>query len=913
MISFLQETVLKIVAESPNLGQSYFILPSRRAGLYLKKHLAQQLKKPIISPKIISIEEFILEVSELKETTNFDLLLKLYECYLEIEPKETLADFLTWGTTLLGDFNEIDRHLGNAEELFNYITAVTRIQQWNPNQEPTDLIKGNLKFINRLTELYPKYQKTLLSVQTGYQGLIYRTAHQKIEAFKRTKGVEHYFFIGFNALNTAESEIVKCLLDSGSAKIYWDIDAHFYEDKQHEAGYFIRSHQQTWKFLQENPITPSKLYNSESKKITITGTPKNIAQAKYVGNLLKEIYKNPEIKQSPVALVLSDETLLPAVLNALPKEVPQTNITMGLPLAKTALNAFICTFLRTHQTKNQKGWYHKDILQLTSNTYFKTVLKPYEITKLSSLLQYIKEQNILFLPVEQIAEQFDEESLVHLLLNSNNDNPERFVKNLLEVLEKLRQVYISKENTYELQSLKRFIQVINQLNLLQTRKSYIKDLNTLESLYLELIDSEQIDFKGSPTDGLQIMGMLESRNLDFETVILVSVNEGILPAGKSNNSFIPFEIKKEFGLPTYKEKDAVYAYHFYRLLQRCKNAYITYNTEPDVLLGNEKSRFISQLLTDDSLKLELKEILATPKISSFKKEKRAVEKTELLVDRLKEIAASGFSPSSLSNYIKNPYNFYLQSVLRIRDVEQVEEQIAHNTFGTIIHDSLEELYLPLVNTVLTKELLNTLNSKVKEVVKKQFLKFYTETDLKNGQNLIALRVVEQYVHKQIEFDINRIKNNKIVVLGLELDLRLALAHFKDFPVFLRGKIDRIESVNGDIHILDYKTGNVAISEVKTADFDSITTSDTSLKAFQLLCYALMYHKQNGVDQFKAGIIPIKNLNLGTILFGIKDTPRAQKNNPIIDLELLTSFEQQLNILIGTILDPSVPFIDLDET
>lgn len=457
-----------------------------------------------------------------------------------------------------------------------------------------------------------------------------------------------------------------------------------------------------------------------------------------------------------------------------------------------------------------------------------------------------------------------------------------------------------------------FFQLFNQLQSYIEAKTYLKTLKSLKLLFQELVSSEQIDFKGEPLGGIQIMGMLESRNLDFETVIITSVNEGVLPAGKSNNSLIPYDIKKEFHLPTFKEKDAVFSYHFYRLLQRAKNVFIIYNTEPDVLLGNEKSRFISQLLANPLLSSHTTHKTISPKAQIDPIVKKKVEKTPKLQARLLEMAAHGFSPSSLTNYIKDPYSFYKRNVLRIEDVDEVEENIAHNTFGTIVHDTLEQLYTPLIGEILTVENLSPLKGQIQGATQHNFEKFYQERDIKNGQNLIAFHVIQRYITDVLEYDIERAKKEDIKLLGLEMSLKTKIeVNGVKSPVYLKGKLDRLEQANDIYQILDYKTGVVNTSEVEIIELVDIVSNEKKAKAFQLLCYALMQSEFNSKANIKAGIIPIKQMGSGILHFAVKTSSRGSKNH-MIDVNLLNQFKGHLSGLMQEILNPGIPFLDTGE-
>jgi len=416
------------------------------------------------------------------------------------------------------------------------------------------------------------------------------------------------------------------------------------------------------------------------------------------------------------------------------------------------------------------------------------------------------------------------------------------------------------------------------------------------------VASETLDFQGEPLQGLQIMGMLESRNLDFETIILTSVNEGILPSGKSNNSFIPYDLKKAYNLPTYKEKDAVYTYHFYRLLQRAKHIYILYNTEPDVLEGGEKSRLIHQLLTEDLL-ATVKSTVTSPAIETSTKESVAIVKDQDFIDRLQALATNGFSPSSLSTYIRNPIDFYKKYILGIDDPLVVEESIAANTFGTVIHDTLEALYLPFIGQMLTQEKLEKTIEQIPVIVKKHFSKHYLEASSLHGKNLIALQVILRYIENFVRSEIAFLKDHKVEIIALEKKMEhLITVPELPFPILLKGKIDRIDRVDGTTRIIDYKTGVVKAGDVRFTDWDDLTLEYKKNKAFQLLCYSLLYAQEAKATNFTAGIIPFKSLGSGILLL-------KEGKETMINEETLATFSIQLKKLILELFSLETVFIE----
>ena len=714
MKGFLEETLDLILQNQDTLSNHVFILPSKRAGTFLRNSIAKKTTQTAFAPDILSIESFIEEVSGLSYASNLEQLFELYDTYLQSKPKEveTFYSFSKWGQTLLQDFNEIDRYLIQTKDLFSNLSAIQEISHWSPEAPKTQMMEDYLNFWNNLDAIYQTFKKSLLKNNKGHQGLVYRTACEKLTEYLTTKQDKIFVFLGFNALNASESQIIQHILEHHNSDIYWDIDSYFMEDSIHDASLFLRNHKKQWNYFKTNNFKGVSNYYISPKKIEIIGAPKNISQAKYVGNLLKQIKIESPGSIKNTAVILADETLLNPIINSIPKEIDAINITMGYALEKTTLASFFNSFFELYIGSNSKGWFYSTLLSFISHPTTTTLINDKEKDCCSKISTTIKTKNWSYISTSKIKTLAPENINISELFTELTFTPTAFIEKCLSIISKLKEIYTNQNNFLGLEYLYRFNSLFNQLNTLLLEYNYVNDLKSLLSLYKELLSSETLDFKGDPIEGLQIMGMLESRNLDFETVIITSVNEGILPSGKSNNSFIPFDLKINHGLPTYKEKDAVYTYHFYRLLQRAKNVYLIYNTEPDVLEGGEKSRLITQLLTDENRIKDIEEKVATPIIIPHVKTLEKIEKDAGLLELIKQHATTGFSPTSLSNYIRNPIDFYKRNLLKIEDVLAVEETVAANTFGTIVHDTLEDLYTPFIGKLLDTETLKATKKQI---------------------------------------------------------------------------------------------------------------------------------------------------------------------------------------------------------
>jgi len=883
-----------------------FVLPSKRSGTFLKKHISNQLKKNIFSPDVLSIQEFIGKLSNLNQASNIDLLLLLFKVYKQsqIEESDDFVSFINWGQTLLQDFNEIDGYLIPAHDILNYLSAIKEINHWSASKEKTELVENYLQLWKNLETIYKNFYDTLLEQKRGYQGLIQREAVKAIQnGIHQETNNRPIIFVGFNALNAAESTVIQHYLEQGNAHIYWDIDTYFLNDPIHDAGLFVRDYQYNWPYYKHgHKIEPQHNFLLK-KDITITGVPKSISQTKYVGQLLESIGQQEDIDLTKTALVLADETLLNPILNALPGNIPEVNITMGMPLNKTVLYSFFINYLELHLNVSERGWFFKRILEFISNPYTLTLSSEEQGNFAQRMTKDIKEGNLLYINSEILAKYPKAKNLLSIIFPSGTISPMDWINNCLLFIERLKLIYQNEKNALELEYLYRFYALFNQLGQYLNKVDFMGELKSIKNLFKQLANMETLDFIGQPLTGFQIMGMLESRNLDFETVIITSVNEGILPSGKSNNSFIPFDVKRDYGLPTYKEKDAIYVYHFYRLIQRAKNIYITYNTEPDVLEGGEKSRLITQLLTDENLKLHITHTIATPKISIEAKPLIQINKQGEFMEDLKAFAQNGFSPTSLTNYIRNPIDFYTRNILKINDLEEVEENIAANTFGTIIHDSLEQLYTPLINQLLTEENVKALKTKVANVVQHHFEKNLSGVDVSKGKFLLVYNVIIKYLHNFLDDELKQLKRHEIKILALEERYEEFITiPGLDFPIKLKGTLDRVDEFDGTVRIIDYKTGKVEAKNVKITDWKTLITDYDKSKAFQLLCYAYLYSKKHGISDVQAGIISFKKLSQGLFRF-------SEDKNTQINADTLATFENYLYQLIREICNSEIPLTE----
>ncbi|WP_299365873.1 PD-(D/E)XK nuclease family protein [Winogradskyella sp.] len=917
MESFIKTVLLDLKRKDLNLEDLFFILPSQRAGVFLKQQLSQIIDNPVFAPHILSIEEFVEELSGLEGLSNTDLLFWLYNSYLnntKKEDQEPFESFASWAQILLQDFNEIDRYNTNQNAVFDYLQAIKELNHWSlETTEQTDLVRNHLKFWKNLKAYYKVFTDLLLQNKKGYQGLIYREATENLEAYIENNSHRTHIFLGFNALNTCESQIIQGLLQNDLAHIYWDADKAFIDDTIHGAGFFIREYRSKWNYFKKHPFNWITSHYSDKKNIEAIGIPKLVGQAKYIGQLLEDISsQNEDLKN--VAIVLGEENLLIPLLNSIPKHITQINVTMGLPLRLVPLSSLFELLFSCHKNNNDR-YYFKEVIDIISHPLIYSLFETATGNISSFIIGYIQRNNLVYITVSQLKKISHAQinSLIDLLFDSWKNDPKTALSNCSKLIVKLKESLVANKqaNNLELEYLYRFDTLFNELTELNNNYQYLNSIESLYSVYKDLLKTETLDFRGEPLEGLQIMGMLESRVLDFETVIISSVNEGILPSGKTNNSFIPFDVKLENNLPTFKEKDAVYTYHFYRLIQRAKDVYLLYNTEIDTLKGGEKSRFITQLEVSGIHKI--KHTIVSPNVPVIEKKLQRITKTDLILNKLKVLSNKGLSPSSLTNYIRNPLDFYYEKILGIKEFEDVEENIAAKTLGSVLHNTLEEFYKPLEGSFLTLEHLKNFKTKIESTITNHFKKLYKDGDFTSGKNLIIFEIAKRYIINFLDSEIENLKTgNTIKILAIEADETIELnIEGIDFPVKLKGKVDRIDLFNGMTRIIDYKSGKVEQNKVEIVNWEDITSDyDKYSKSFQILCYAHMMHQKKKIQlPIEAGIISFKNLSAGFLKFGKKESIYSRNKDQQVNENTLSNFEIELHRLIEEICNPNIDFIE----
>jgi rRNA-processing protein FCF1 len=893
-----------------NFSNVIVVLPNKRAIVFLLEALKNKSNQPFFAPKILSIQTFFQEVSQLETIDNINLLFELYNTYCEIQDSktnQTFIEFANWGKTALSDFNEIDNYLIDANSILSYLKDVERLKKWELDSEKSNKPLEFLKFWELLPLYYQKLKSNLLEKKLGYNGLINRIASEKIISYVKENNNLEFIFAGFNALNKCEESILKYLLKENKAQVYWDSDDTILNDPYHHAGLHLRKVKSNWSYFNSHPFEFIFDNYKQEKNIQIISTSQNIGQAKIAGQILDNLSKS-EIDLSKTALILGNEELLLPILNELPSSLNSLNITMGYPVILTTFHHLILNIFKLHINslkRNEKKpvFYYKEVLTILSDPNVFTLVNDHNFER------QINQNNYTFFSYKTLESLSNKNEIINLIFNQNI-NSTTFLSMLVQLIEKIKKSIESNVEQKDVIKLSFLYEIYQSLLKL---KNYIIQNNSIESIeelfmfYKEIISFSEVSFEGKPLSGLQIIGMLESRLLDFENLIVTNVNEGFIPAGKTNNSFIPLDIKREFDLPTNKDKDALISYHFYRLISRAKNIYFIYNDDATGMNSGEKSRFLSQIEINPQKNHHISKLQYYAQIPLEQKKPFIVTKDDLILEALKNLATSGFSPSSLNTYVRDKEQFYTQYVLQIKQFDEVEENIAANTFGTIVHNILENLYIPLVGKNINIDNIEDLFLKIDSETHKVFTEVYKKGEISKGKNMISLEVAKQYVRKYLEIEKKSLATDSLIILALEKKYECIITDEKlPFPIKLKGKIDRIELRNSKIRIIDFKAGKVESKSLNINSWEYLTTKITNDKKIQLMCYLLMTQNE---DEFKnyeveTGIISFKKLNNGflPLINGID-----KNNSPFFTQEDKENFKQELITLILEILNKDIAF------
>ena len=851
MKSFLVQAIEQIQANHDAWEEVVIILPSKRAGVYFNHHLLQHVQTTQIAPAVHSIESFVATLSSLKKAPQIHQIFTLYQEYtalLDPADRDDFSTFLLWGKRLLNDFNDLDAYRINPREILEDLGEFYRIESVFAEEDKRSFSPS---FWRVLPQLYENFENALLESNWGTLGMLYKDTLDSLELYLTHTAKTHYF-IGFNALNKAEQDLLQGFLVEKKGTVLWDLDCTLYEDQFHAAGRFIRHYQKTWPYYRQNPLRFKEVSFSTKKEIKSTGFSGNIAQAQYVGKLLEK----KETTTATTAVVFGNEQLLLPVLAHLPERINNWNVTMGYAIEQLPMTQWFLTLVSLHANYTDDGFDREQLLHVLSFSPFKNYTKTLgeAFHKLHKTLTQNFASKVSLNTLAPLLKSVLGKALLHPA-----DHPTVLIDQLIYILTQFTET-TKLFDAMSLAVIETIMGVLAQIRVQLETVNFDVSSAAFFVLLKESIALQTLDFKGDPIEGVQLMGMLESRVLDFDRIIITNVNEGILPVGKNDQSFFPFAMKKKYGLPTFLDNDAIYTYHFYRLLQRAKEIHLLYNAKSEGLNAGEKSRFIRQLelltpanhaFSDEQYPLHLPNVNVSPP---------EVIKTPHMMERLEHLAAKGFSPTSLTTYLNDPITFYDRYILGVKDPEVSGKVISDLTRGTLIHDCVEQLYTPYIGRVLHPKDYDEMCAKLPATLATLYAKTYPEMPEPKGENFLILsayeRGIEQFLKEEKKLIV---AGNELIITGLEKEFSVPLQDCVDGKeIVIRGKIDRVDQYNGVTRLIDYKTGKVEKSKLSWINWESFVGDYKRNALFQLLLYAWAYLENENCSSIEVGVISFKS-------------------------------------------------------
>ncbi len=935
MKAFLQELAEEIYSSHADLSKVTVVFPNRRAVLYFRKYLGELITKPVFSPKLLTFEDFVSGLSPLRVPDKLELIYRLHQSYQEImnTEAETFDQFFIWGEMLLRDFDEADRYmidgkllfadLSNLKELdtgLEYLTEEQRTFLKNFWQGfDSELSANKKKFLEVWKKLYPLYKKfneKLLVEGLAYEGRQHRSVAEelldgRIKLPCQANEIKQLCFAGFNALTTAEEKIISFAVEQGIATARWDTDQYYVNDESQEAGVFFRTHRQHLILGKTfSSDSPANFY--QDKNVQLLSAAQPMGQVKALAQILAAELKNGMVPEETV-IILPDEKLLAPMLHSISSALDNFNVTMGFPFASSPAYNLI-EHLVELQLSVKKGYFNYQQAQSVLSHPYVVAASPASV---HAKLKEINKHNWVSVPKDFLASEI----ALHAVIFIEVESITKYIVNVLKELTSLISLDgVDQEYIY------RSIQLLNRLDAVWDRNPMYEqptNSNKLKSflrLFRQYGRGEKIPFAGEPLKGLQVMGVLESRNLDFKNVFILSLNEGVFPSAGNQGSYIPYSIRKTYSLPTPEHQGAIYAYLFYRAIQRSQNVFLFYNSEPDVLGQGEMSRYLQQLVYES--KLKIKEQVLHNAAQPRQLSKIVVRKDEqvlLALTRLNEGSSRsrGLSPSALNMYLECRLKFYFQYLARIRELDIVEEEIDPRILGNFLHSVMERFYHLLMERKKNKTVeagdFDNLDSRVEKLIDDAFIKeYYLEPDRQvkyEGQRVVVREVVKSFAKKILDYDRQHVP---FTIETLEQNGWLFTVKIDHAPGFvvLGGTIDRVDRKQNEVRVIDYKTGRDEIDFKNVASLFS-REGKRNKAAFQTLLYALLFKNNNVIDEqvhIIPGLINRNNLFDQEFQFGLKQDKHYLKDAT----PLFPEFESYLKILLEEIFDPAGVFDQTDK-
>jgi len=984
MQTFLERSAEHIYSKHNHaqLSKVCIVLPSRRGVLYFKQAISKHSKVPFLAPDVFAVDDFILEMTGLRQIDQVALLFELFDVFKEIDPNIVFEKFMTWASTLLSDFDKIDQYLVDPKVLFSYITEAKALERWEmqlgESQKGKNLKTPRtdryFKLFENIYTVYLNLRSRLIEKGLVYRGMAYRDLAENVDKYILNKNKhEKYYFVGFNALSDAEEKIIRTLLKRKNfAETIWDTDKYILENTFQKAGDWLRYYK-NGKDLEGIPPLYNDEWNWESeelingkKNIQIIGVSNASIQAKVAGHIYRgwnslegensngetEERGNNGNRKSQTAIVLGDENLLVPVMNSLDESVKNFNITMGLSLRNSMLFTLIDSLFELQRNlvefKTEDGgtvkipkFSHRQVVKVLNHPFLRRwELMKYQATAdaevfnpIRKTLQEITDRNQVFLSAKELAEISENDPIFSVLFKHWNNKPQNAIKCFYELIDLLRDVYKENQDAIETEYLFQFYLILQRMDgILENRKDTVA-MRSFKMFLYEFIKQTKIPFESETDESLQIMGMLETRTLDFEKIIILSVNEGTLPLTNRQNSLIPFDAltDPQFNLPTHQHADAVMAYHFFRLLQRAKEIVLVHVLPSDTYGAGEKSRFILQI-EHELAKLNRNITLTYPTVKFIEGETKHPDETRLEIQKTedilqfmeKSISEKGIYPSHFNQYIQCSLQYYFSKIAGIAEAEEVEEKMGADTFGNWIHKTFENLDKAFVNNggVVEKEDLEKVLENIDSYLKQAFKETDQGLRAEEGMNYVLYQVGETIVKKFLTY---QLKNEifPLELLDVEKTLKVQVivnANHKSIAVNFAGRIDRMDRTGGNhVRVIDYKTGKVEAKDLKISiedlDFDLLNNKDKD-KFRQLWLYKYMVLKQmvsakgltirgakleHAKNTVSAGIYSFRNIEEGLLQQNIEFETGESIH------QFIAKSEEKLQEFVAELLNPEKPF------
>jgi hypothetical protein len=894
MDTFLSHAAQNIFAlhKIEDLKNLQIILPSRRSVLFFKKELSKQSEVPFLSPKIISIDDFIVKLSGFQVIDPVNLLLDLYKLFFKFDSALTFDNFMTWSPILIKDFDNINLALvEDPHLLFKYMSEAEAIKRWDLSAD-FDFTKNTqtyFDFFEKTSMVYEQLNKNCIDAKNCYKGLIYREVALKIEKIiERETKTSKYFFVGLNALSKAEEKIVEHLVKEKLAECYWDSD-NYYMNTDNKAGRKLRQYKSSskygkWKFQGDD-------LRSTVKNINIFAVQNDSVQAKLTSELVQ---KSPS--ENHVIVVLNENQFQPLLLN-IPEVSDNYNITMGLPITTSDIYNAIELFFELHintKTKSDNIRIHNLMfIKLLQHPSLKGIFEK-EITQklINVLIKNISDQNKVFITQKWLESNNVSSETLYLLIKNYENNIASAVKTLKHIINLVLVTSEVNKNTIDFAFINIFLNKINIIESLINNNTAL-NLKSVRFLLTEILKTDKIPFSGEPSSKLQIMSMLETRCLDFETVTILSFNEGNLPSNQKNRSFIPFDAANYFGIPQYSDQDAIMAYHFFRLCQKAKNLNFLYLLPGSEAVGKkEKSRFIVQVEEElanynKNVTINYPKIEFEAELYNINGEIEISKTTETIEKIVNYLYSNGLSPSSINDYLDCSLKFYWSKIEKIRKKEEIKDKFGSDIFGNIVHYTLEALDKPYLknNKLIDKKELSVILTKIpatlENVIEEHFGGFELNTGINSILKQIALRLIQELINNHIE---NYTTPTQILGIEIQLTHQYEFLHetLGKINIKLAGKADRIDLKHTEIQVIDYKTGKVEKKDLSLGGKSSteVIMNPKKPKLRQLLIYKYLVYKSLKSNEAFA--------NLKTLNHSVKPIIYSLRNiNEDLSLDITT--------------------------